>query len=81
MVFHVRSVLDLLTKNASDSRLPMMSVTENSIRNFIKTRKIGCVGVQIRFNGSKQCNAAHIQKSWFKEEDLSKLDESKHKNV
>lgn len=56
----------------------MESVTENSIRCFIKRRRIGCVGMQIRFKTkTKQCNAAHVQRSFFKQDHLAALDESK----
>ena len=56
----------------------MESITENSVRNFIKRRGIGCVGMQIRFKTkTTQCNAAHIQRSFFKQDHLAALDESK----
>ncbi|XP_028409953.1 uncharacterized protein LOC114532610 [Dendronephthya gigantea] len=77
VVFHVKDVVEFLRKKASVTGDQLLSsVTENSVRRFIKSRDIGCVGVQVRFRRRpKQCNAAHIQRIWFDPNDLSVLDE------
>ncbi len=80
VVFHVKSIRECL-KMHMDSNT-MESVTENSIRSFIKHKQIGCASTQAWFKSKgKQCNTAHIQRSWFKEDHLTALDESKYKFI
>ena len=80
VVFHVKSTCECLKRHmdTNNNTISMESITDNSIRSYIKRTQIGCVGVQARFKAlRKQFNAAHIQRSWFKEEHLAALDESR----
>ena len=76
ILFHVTSTRKCLVEGAE----PEVSeaLTDNAIRRFVKKNEIGCVGTRVKFSStSKQCNAVHIQRSWFKTEDLVLLDKSK----
>ena len=76
VVFHVQSTRDHLVEGA-DPKIAE-AVTSEFIRGFVKGKQIGCVGTRLKFTPrSKMCNALHIQRSWFRIEDISRLDKSK----
>lgn len=59
----------------------VQGITEDSIRAFIKSSGIGCTGRQVKFRSTtragQQLRAVHIQREWFAEETLTKLDTRK----
>ena len=76
VTFHVSSLLNyLLAKDCEEA----VGVTEFSIRHYIKSVGIGCVGCQVKFrNGNGQVSAAHIRRNWFVESDIKELDACKY---
>lgn len=72
VTFHVSSLLNyLLAKGCEEA----VGVTEFSIRHYIKSAEIGCVGRQVKFrNGNGQVSAAHIRRNWFVESNIKELD-------
>ena len=52
--------------------------TVAAIPYFIKDRRIGCVSNAVRFRKrGRQVHAAHIQRAWFRAEDLRAHDKSR----
>lgn len=76
VTFHVSSLLNyLLAKGCEEAG----GVTEFSIRHYIKSADIGCVGRQVKFrNGNGQVSAAHIRRNWFVESNIKELDARKY---
>lgn len=57
-------------------------ITCKSLRAYVKNKEIGCVGSLVRFRGNnKQVHAAHIQQSFFNQEDIDALNNSKSKQL
>ena len=76
MTFHVANALNVVEKSVGKDCVN--GVTDKAIRSYIKSKKIGCVGGQVNFrNSAKQVHAVHVQRNFFKHEDVIALDESK----
>ena len=74
MAFNVNELIKFCYEGQTS---PPPKITGISLRNFIKTQKIGhACKVYFRKNSS-QMNAFHIQQSWFSEETLKELHKSK----
>lgn len=78
MTFHVGSALTAVGKSFGEDRVH--GITSKAIRSYIKAKKIGCVDkLQVHFRKSpkRTCHAVHVQRNFFKPEDVIALDESK----